>query len=80
MHLINTKSPSQQLTPLGAIVYTSGSKTPIYNSNMDQVVGHISNNQIAIVIDQSYNDQYICVLTSEGLKGWILCDMLTLVK
>lgn len=79
---IIAKKPSEQLIPLGTLVtYTGGLKAaPIFDSSMNTLVGNIRIDGLAIIIGQSYDDRYIQVLTSEGIKGWVLCHMLTLVK
>ena len=85
MHLksfIHSKTPQESLVPLGTLVmYTGGLyATPVYDTSMTKIIGDIKFNGVALIIGQSYNDQYINVLTADGINGWTLCYQLTIVN
>ena len=79
---IDSKMPAESLVPLGTLVmYTGGlHATPVYNTNMTKAIGTIKFNGVALIIGQSYNDQYINVLTADGINGWVLCYQLTVIN
>jgi hypothetical protein len=62
-------------------MYTGGlHATPVYDTSMTKIIGSIKFNGVALIIGQSYNDQYINVLTADGINGWTLCYQLTVVN
>ena len=79
---INSKMPAESLVPLGTLVTYAGGfyAASVYNFTMTKAIGTIKFNGIALIIGQSYNGQYINVLTADGINGWILCCQLTVVN
>ena len=79
---INSKMPAENLIPLGTLVTYAGGfyATPVYDTSMTKTIGNIKFNGVALIIGQSYNDQYINVLTADGINGWVLCYQLTVIN
>ena len=79
---INSKMPAESLSPLGTLVTYAGGfyAVSVYNFTMTKAIGSIKFNGIALIIGQSYNDQYINVLTADGTNGRISCYQLTTVN
>ena len=79
---IHSKTPEESLIPLGTLVMYTGALyyTPVYDASMAKMIGSIKFNGVALIIGQSYNDQYINVLTADGINGWTLCYQLTVVN